>query len=268
MRDGTELRTKNSEGRGAGTRAISRATLILRLIARYEAQGIRLTQLASLTGIPHPTVRRVLKCLIDERLVVQDEDSRRYRLGPLNFELGLATLYKPEFLGPIHDVTQRVSDLCEDSTYFMVRSGSEAVCLDRIVGRSPMRIVTLEIGGRRPLGFGAAGMALLAQHPDREILEILRANDREIEVHRRVTVDGILRGVVRSRQLGYTMTRDITTMGVVSIGAVVPSRYEYSPFAVSVSSTAERMTPEQVKFVGKTLLDELRQFRDRLQWPF
>ena len=185
-----------------GTKAISRATLILRLIARNELQGLGLTQLAELTGIPHPTVRRVLKCLIDERLVLQDPTTRRYRLGPLNFELGLATFHKREFLLQFHSVISQIAQSCEDTTYLMVRSGADALCLDRIIGSGPVRTVALEVGGRRPLGFGAAGLALLAQYPDDEIEAILEANRREIHVHKRVTRERILRGVSHVREHG------------------------------------------------------------------
>jgi len=251
-----------------GTKAISRATLILRLIARNEIQGIRLTQLAALTGIPHPTVRRVLKCLIDERLVLQDPTTRRYRLGPLNFELGLATFHKREFLMQFHSVITQIAEACQDTTYLMVRSGADAVCLDRIVGAGPVRAVALEVGGRRPLGFGAAGLALLAQYPDDEVRAILDANAREIEVHKRVTRDRILRGVAHVREHGYSLTRDIASMGFVSIGVVVPAQQERSLFAVSVSSTSERMTAGRIHEVQKKVREGVKTFSGVLHWPF
>src|SRR5689334_15380716 len=52
-----EQRTAN------GIQAISRAAMLMRLIARGGDEGIRLTDLTRMTGFPHPTIRRILKSL-------------------------------------------------------------------------------------------------------------------------------------------------------------------------------------------------------------
>jgi DNA-binding IclR family transcriptional regulator len=251
-----------------GSKAISRAAHILRLIARDEIKGIRLTQLAVLTGIPHPTVRRILKCLIQERLVLQDADTRRYRLGPLNFELGLATFNKPEFQILLKSVLSQIAAHCEDNIYFMFRSGADAVCFDRVIGTTPVRGLTLDVGGRRPLGFGAAGLALLAQCPDDEVEAILEANQREIDVHKRLSRERMLKGVALARTHGYAVSRDVTTMGVVSVGAVLPTHLERSPFAVSISFPIGRATPDHIEFAQKLLCRELPAFSDNVPLSF
>ncbi len=251
-----------------GTKAISRAMLILRLIARHEIFGVRLTQLTDLTGIPHPTIRRVLKCLIDERLVIQDSTTRRYKLGPLNFELGLATLHSPEYSKRFHPLLERIASASADTTYLVVRSGTDSVCLDRIIGTHPIKTVTLEIGGRRPLGFGAASLALLAQYSDEEIREILSINKREIEIHKRLSRDRILRGIAHVREHGYSVTKDIATIGAVGIGMAVPSAAGQPHFAVSVASTKERMTKDHIEFVRRMMVNEITNFSDVSKWPF
>jgi DNA-binding IclR family transcriptional regulator len=251
-----------------GTKAITRAMLILRLIARQEILGAQLKQLTSLTGIPHPTVRRVLKCLIDERLVVQDETTRRYRLGPLNFELGLATLHNPEFYRRFHPLIYRIAQESKDSTYLVVRAGADAVCLDRVVGTHLPQTVTLDVGGRRPLGFGAASLALLAQYSDPEVEAILDINKREIEVHRRVNRDRILRGIAHVREHGYSITRDISMLGTTSIGIVVPNSSNVPHFAISISSMRDRMTKEHIFNLRKIVEAEINNFSDVKRWPF
>jgi len=52
-----------------------------------------------------------------------------------------------------------------DTVYLVVRSGMEAVCLERIEGPSPVRVLTLDSGSRRPLGLGAGGLAILPRYP-------------------------------------------------------------------------------------------------------
>ena len=251
-----------------GTKAITRAMLILRLIARYEILGVRLSQLTNLTGIPHPTIRRVLRALIDERLVVQDEKSRRYRLGPMNFELGLATLHKPEFSKRLHPLLANIAQASGDTTYLIVRSGADSVCLDRVDGNGAIRAVTMEVGGRRPLGFGAASLALLAQYSDDEIREILEINKREVSYNRRMNIDRILRGVAATRERGYSITRDIVTIGAVSVGIAFQSTVGKPHFAISLSSTRDRMSKDRIEALAKMMATEMREFADLTKWPF
>ncbi len=251
-----------------GTKAISRAILILRLVARQEILGVRLTQLTGLTGIPHPTIRRVLKCLMDERLVVQDAASRRYRLGPLTFELGLAAVQRPEFSKQLRPLLKRIAVATEDTTYLVVRSGMDTVCLDRIMGSYPAKSVTLEVGGRRPLGFGAASIALLAQCSDPEIGEVLKTNAREIEAHRRLNRDRILRLVAHTRERGYCLTRDMASLNTVGVGMAVPSSDGLPRFGISVSSTSERMNKDHIASVSRIMAAEIAKFPDVAKWPF
>ena len=72
-----------------GAQAIRRALSVLRYVARGRGEGERLSDIAAQAGLKIPTARRILKSLIDERMVIQVED-RRYAIGPLAAELGLA----------------------------------------------------------------------------------------------------------------------------------------------------------------------------------
>src|SRR5258708_2731129 len=123
---------RKGNGRAAeGTQAISRSVLALRLIARWGIEGCRLTDLTRASGVPHPTLRRILICLIDEGLVVQDTSSRRYRLGPLNYELGLAATQRNDFQRELKPRLERLARLSGDTVYLNVRSRAEQVCVDR-----------------------------------------------------------------------------------------------------------------------------------------
>ena len=70
--------------------SLRRGVLLLRLLATAGSRGLPLTELAARSALPHPSAHRVLKQLVEERLVEHNPETRRYRLGPLSFELGLA----------------------------------------------------------------------------------------------------------------------------------------------------------------------------------
>src|SRR5450759_1725931 len=78
-----------------GTQTIQRASLLMRLLASRSRSGLRLADVVQDSGLEHPTAHRILKGLMAEGLVMQDAGSRRYLIGPLVYELGLAAA--PQF---------------------------------------------------------------------------------------------------------------------------------------------------------------------------
>jgi DNA-binding IclR family transcriptional regulator len=245
--------TRSSEG----TQAISRSILILRLIARRGVEGSRLTDLTRASGIPHPTLRRILLCLIEEGLVIQDSGSRRYQLGPLNYELGLATVHRNDFHGKLKPRLERLARLSGDTVYLNIRSRSEQVCLDRIEGSSVIRAVTQDIGGRRPLSLGSSGIAILANLTDDEIEDVIRGNAQDIYNHPRITVESIWRAIAKTRANGYALIRDTTVVGVSAIGILLPAASYQPTVAVSLAMVNDRLTSARASELGRLMKREL-----------
>ena len=142
--------------------SLKRGVRLLRLLATAGAGGSALTELAAQAGLPHPSAHRVLKQLQAERLVEHHPDTRRYRLGPLAFELGLAASTQFDMRDLCEAAMQRLASVSADTVYLVGRSGFDAVCLHRVEGAFPIRTLVLEVGSRRPLGVGAGGLAVLA----------------------------------------------------------------------------------------------------------
>ncbi len=60
------------------------------------------------------------------------------------------------------DALSRFAAKTGDTVFFSLREGAEIVCVDRHEGPYPIRTLLLGPGQRRPLGIGAAGMAVFA----------------------------------------------------------------------------------------------------------
>ena len=73
-----------------GTQSIERAASVMRVIAARNTTGLRLVDVSHHTKLERPTAHRILKCLMTEGMIRQDSGTRRYFLGHLIFELGLA----------------------------------------------------------------------------------------------------------------------------------------------------------------------------------
>ena len=78
---------------------VNRSSIILRLLATAGRKGLALTERSSRSALPHGIVHRLLKHLGETGLTFQGEETRRYMLGPVTYELGLAAAEIFDFRG-------------------------------------------------------------------------------------------------------------------------------------------------------------------------
>ncbi len=224
-----------------GTQSIQRAAAVLRALASHAVTGLRLSEVMAQTGLQRPTAHRMLQALICEGLVRQEPVSRRYHLGPAIFELGLAATPRFDIRAVCAPSLDRIAAVTADTVFLTSRSGFNSVCLDRREGSYPIRALTVEVGGRRPLGTTAGSLALLCDLDEREIEEIICFNAPRIPGYGRLTEE-LLRALVRrGRDIGYALNADDITPGVTGLGVSLPRGPGVQSLAISVVALSGRL---------------------------
>lgn len=240
-----------------GAQSIQRAVALLRYVARSRSDGARLSDIADQAELTIPTTRRILKSLLDDRMIVQVE-GRRYAIGPLAAELGLA------FRG-YNDVRARWRPLLEavvrntgDTVYLIERGGLDAVVLDRVDGTSAIRAIPFEIGQRNPLGVGTGSLAILASLDDEEVDQILAANDKEYRMHDGLDRERVRTMVERTRRVGYAITLKTSLMpGVTGFSVALPHAQEQVRLAVSIASVGNVIAADRRQLLKQMLAREI-----------
>jgi len=225
-----------------GTQSIQRAVALLRQAAvKTPGEGWPLGELARRCGIDRTTAYRILKCLVAEGLIARSADGQRYRLGSLAFELGLAAEPALDLRPYCSDALTRLAGRCGDTVFLNVRSGFDAVCLDRREGAYPVKALTLEIGARRPLGASAGGLAMLMLLPDAARRSVIVENAQRPTATPRLSVRTLTSMLDESMAAGYGISRNRVVPGVAAIG--VPIRdFRHEPLAaLSVAAISERL---------------------------
>lgn len=126
-----------------------------------EGGEARVSQLSQRLGINKTSVYRLLATFEKRGFVERGEDSVKYRLGLMAYEMGQKLLSRMGMLRKARPSMERLARQSNESVYFMVRRGSEVLLLDMIDGTQQVKIASLT-GRRYPLAATAIGRLFLA----------------------------------------------------------------------------------------------------------
>lgn len=225
---------------------LSRAVALVRLLAASGRAGIALSSLSRQTDLPVSTVHRLLKQLLAERLAMQLEGDKLYVIGPLAYELGLVAAQQFDIRELCRPHMEELALATGETVYLLQRSGHEAVCLDLQQGPATVRVVTLQVGSRRPLGLGAGGLAILASLPDDEAAEIFRVVATTIAREWRFPTDLLKESLRDARRDGFALIRNRLTPGVTAVGRSFADSLGQVFGAITVAGLNGRMTAERL----------------------
>ncbi|MFM6990310.1 MAG: IclR family transcriptional regulator [Rhodoferax sp.] len=240
------------ETRGAQT--LRRGLTILKLLARYQPGGLRMSDIGRRAGLNKATAVRLTRTLMEERFVTLDLGTRNYRLGPEAFAVGLAA-------EPAYSLQRLAAPLLRslaletgDWVFFSVRQGFEAICLSRESGDIPYPASALKIGDRHPLGIGAGGIAMLAALPDEEVETALVATEMAMTSDYPEVTVSMARAMVReTREKGYSFIPGTIVRGYCGLGVPLLQQDGQPVAAVVLVTSANRLNPTRQAALGERM---------------
>lgn len=156
--------------------SLNRAVVLLTTIARGSRKGSSLTELVARSGLPRPTIHRVLDSLIAMGWVERDAQTARYNLGSDLAALGYSAICRHPIERVADTTLSALAERLEQGVYLTVRSGLDMVCIGRYESQSPIQIGRGHVGLRGPFGMSMSCMAIFAHLPEHEVREVIAAN--------------------------------------------------------------------------------------------
>ena len=232
-------------GKTLGARSIRRAVAILRILATGQEHGVRITDIVHQTGLNRPTVHRILRVLIEEEAVEQDPNTRRYMVGPEVSLLGLSRAARVPVKSVAEPYLRHIAEQCGDSVFLTIRSGFDSICVDRKTGNYPVKVLSIEVGARRPLGVSVSGLVLLAFAEPDDSEEVLLGNEQRLVSHS-LKLDEVRRRITETRSLGYAYSEVGVVPGTRALALPVFDADQQLVASVAVSAMADRLSPERL----------------------
>ncbi|WP_431824808.1 IclR family transcriptional regulator [Burkholderia sp. F1] len=135
-------------------------------------------EIALETGIPAPTVSRLLQSLVALGYVHHDDASRKYALAPAALSLGYAAIADPGIQQVARDEMRKLADATDTCVLLGTRDRLDVLVLDTQAGSRAAPDLRRLSGMRMPLAHSLMGWTLLASLPESERGDLQREIER------------------------------------------------------------------------------------------
>lgn len=222
----------------------------LRLFALLEAVAQKsvpftLQTMVEETGLPKPTMHRMLSQLESAGILQRDGNGRHYGTGQRLMRLAENVLLNNTTHGARHAVlTQLVHELGE-SCNITAFSGSEVLYLDRVETPAPLRFY-LHPGSRVPAHCSATGKLFLSQMAPAQRRRLLANVPLEAFTGNTLTTfEALDKELDQVRSQGYAFDNEEFLPGLLCLGVLVPAPHGNSNMGLAVQAPIMRFSKEK-----------------------
>ena len=198
-------------------------------------------------GLGKSTIYGLVNTLVQEGYLEQNPENKCYRLGLKLFEMGCIVQERMDIRELAKPYLKELSACFKMTVHMGLYKDYEVVYIDK-VDAPDTRIVYSQVGKRAPMYCTGIGKAVLAELEQREIEFLLEGQKREpLTPHTLTAKDDILRELEGIRQRGYAIDNEEVELGLKCVASAIYDYQGKPAAAISISSSAVRMTEEQIR---------------------
>ncbi len=219
---------------------------LLEVIAAKD-QRYSLQALVEQTGLPKPTLHRMLQQLEAAGLLQREGDGRHSGTGTRLRRLAENLLLNDTHHGARHVVLRQLVEEIGESCNITALSGGEVVYLDRVETAAPLRFY-LHPGSRVPAHCSASGKVLLAQMSPAQRQRLLGHAPLVKYTAKTLTDLGRLEKEIQRVQAdGYALDDEEFLPGLVCAAVRVPSGAGLSNLCIAVQAPVMRLSAAKAR---------------------
>lgn len=198
------------------------------------------------TGLPKPTVHRMLQQLEAAGLVQRDSDGRQYTTGPRLRNLAESVLLNNTIHGARHLVLKQLVAEVEETCNLTAFNGSEVVYLDRVETPEPLRFY-LQAGSTVPAHCSATGKLFLAQMTPAQRKRLLgQMPMQRLTPNTLDSTEALEAEIAEVKRTGVGYDREEYLPGLICVAVLVPNAHRASNLGLAIQAPAMRLTPERM----------------------
>jgi DNA-binding IclR family transcriptional regulator len=240
------------KGDAKGTAALTKGISLLNAIARGSTHPTA-RELSEATGLPRPTVYRLLSALERQGLVRQNGNGGAYRLGPTLVMFAHRALEQIDIRDIAHEHLESLRDTTGETVHLAVFNKNEMLYIDKVESLERVRMACI-IGASVPLHTTAVGKSFVAALPDdrREIL-IRKMKFARVTQSSITSASAFRAQIACVRKNGYAVDEEENERDIVCFGAPILGRLGEPLAAISVSVPRFRLRKNQNAYIHPLL---------------
>jgi len=217
---------------------------LLEIIAKRDSP-FTLQAIVDETGLPKPTVHRMLQQLENAEILQRDGNGRHYSTGQRLTRLAENVLLNSTTQGARHAVLRKLVDEIGESCNLTAFSGNEVLYLDRVETAAPLRFY-LHPGSRVPSHCSATGKLFLSQMSPAQRRRLLAAVPLEKFTANTLTnFDQLEQELERVKQQGFAFDEEEFLPGLLCLGILIPSPSGASNMGLAIQAPMMRFSKER-----------------------
>jgi len=222
-RNDTSFNAAERADRSDTVSALERGISVLRCFSE-ERPVLGHAEVARITGIPRPTVNRLVATLLAMGMLKSAASAAdRFMLGPGVVSLARVFLGSLDVRAAARPSMTALAEEVGASVYLAVRDGMEMVLIEACRPRSSMLSARLDVGSRAPLPNSALGRAYLSAMPEAQRTQLLDSMRLLRGPEWDSTAPNMMRAIDEAKRLGYCLSlgefhREINSVSVPLIG--------------------------------------------------
>ena len=208
---------------GGGANAIEKALMILMVLVRQD-RPLGTVQISRMTGFHKATTSRILTTLERFGLVVQNDRSRKYVIGPLGYQMG-ATQLSQSMRAIAQHIYPRLLELRDHFAATLILelwAGRHSV-VAAIARPADKKSCAVSVGDARPLCSSTGGLAVLAQMSPKRVEKFLSPLEQSGVTAALPANMCISSEIARIRTQGYVLQRSDGGTGQMQLAVALQS---------------------------------------------
>ena len=235
--------------------SIDRIIAILESISIF-AEGLGIAELHRSSSLPKSTLHRILTGLMKQGYVMQNEDNKKYRLGPSFLILGANYLYQNDLRKIARPYLKKLGQELNETVFLAVFQNELVICIDTYeVSRNNVTYF-VRPGRVMPFNTTAAAKVLLAYQKEKVIKKLVVPKNMVKNTEKSIIDPNLfIEHLKETKEKGYSICKEEMEEGVMAIAAPIwdiKSRAVGSVAIVGPLNRIENLEKKIIKDIKKT----------------
>jgi len=254
---------ENKNYKNERIKSIDKALDLLEFLSVNE-QEIGITEIGKNLHLGLSTVHRILFTLKSRGYVIQNRNTKKYRLGIKLFTLGCAVQSTKRLVEITKPYLRQLSQSTHETANLAILEGEEVIYLDTIGSPEVLR-TEIMAGTRTPAHCTALGKVLLSSISDSEFESLYKSDEPLSSLTSKSisSLEELKKNLKKVKKQGYSVDREEYKIGINCIGVPIFRRNGIIA-AISITGPASRFTIDEMEKVKGKLMTISKEISNQL----